>query len=307
MQQDTAARPVGAPVPLTFDTVDLMVDGFLARFDSAQTRTAYAGDLALWRRWCAEHGVDPLTVERSHIEFFARHLQGERGNSRATVHRRLVALRSFYRVLVDDRVLEHSPAEAVRLPKVTRDKSTYTWITRSDLSAMLAAADEATSPTDAALIALMGIMGLRVSETCGIDVDDIDRYTDGHRMIDFVAKGGAHRSLPVPPAVGRRLDTARSGRTSGPLLVRRDGSRMDRRSADRVVKRIAKAARVDKPVSPHDLRAAAISLALAEGVSLRYVQHGIGRHADARQTEWYDRSIMSLDRHPAYQLASAVA
>lgn len=73
---------ISRPVPAAFDTLDLMVEGFLARFDSPATRTAYAGDLVLWRSWCDTHGLDPLTVERSHIEFFARWLQVERRGTR---------------------------------------------------------------------------------------------------------------------------------------------------------------------------------------------------------------------------------
>lgn len=306
MQQDTAARPVGAPIPPTFDTLDLMVDGFLARFDSPSTRTAYAGDLALWRSWCATHGLDPLTVERAHIEFFARWLQIERGNSKASVNRRLVCLRSFYRSLVDDRVIPHSPAEHVRLPKVSRDKSQYTWLSRSELADMMRAADDS-CPADSALIAVMGVLGLRVSEACSLDVDSVDRYEKGHRMVDFVGKGGESATTLLPPSIGRRVDAARGDRSSGPLLVRRDGSRMDRRSADRVVKRIAKAAHVDKHVTPHDLRAAAITLALESGVPLRDVQRWIGRHKDPRLTEWYDRSVVNLDKHPAYLLTAYVA
>lgn len=295
-----------ATIPATFDTLDLMVDGFLARFDSPATRTAYSGDLALWRDWCNSHGLDPLTVERAHIEFYARHLQTERGNGKATVNRRLVCLRSFYRTLAHDRVIEHSPAENVRLPRVSRDRSQYTVVSRGELSAMLRTADTS-CPTDSALIAFMGLLGLRVSEACSLDVDSADRYEMGHRMLDFTGKGSRPVAVPLPPSIARRFDAARNDRPSGPLLVRRDGSRMTRRSADRVVKRIAKAAGVDKSVSPHDLRAAAITLALESGVSLREVQRGIGRHADARQTEWYDRSVMNLDRHPAYQMTSYVA
>lgn len=306
MQHHTAARPVGAPVPPVFDTLDLMVDGFLARFDSPTTRTAYAGDLALWRQWCSDHGLDPLTVERSHIEFFARWMQTERGNGKASVNRRLVCLRSFYRSLVRDRVLEHSPAENVRLPKVSRDKSTYTWLSRGELAAMMRAADEA-APADSAMIAVMGVLGLRVSEACSLDTDTVERYEKGHRMIDFIGKGGDPATTILPPAIARRVDAARDDRASGPLLLRRDGSRMTRRSADRVVKRIAAASGIQKSVSSHDLRAAAITLALEAGVPLREVQRWIGRHKDPRLTEWYDRSAANLDRHPAYLMTTYLA
>lgn len=171
---------------------------------------------------------------------------------------------------------------------------------------MLRAADEA-RPADAALTALMGLSGLRVSEACSLDVDSASRFEKGHRMVTVHGKGGKIIGLPVPAPVGRRIDVAICGRDIGPMLTRRDGTRMTRRSAARVVARVAKAAGITKAVTPHDLRAAAITIALEAGVPLREVQYGIGRHADPRTTEIYDRGQVSVDRHAAYRVASAVA
>lgn len=296
---------MSSTAPATFNTLDLMIAGFLAKFDSEATRIAYEMDLDIWRGWCDKNNLDVLTVQRAHIEFFARHLQTDRNNGKATVNRRLVCLRSFYKTLAQDRIIEHSPAENVRLPKVSRDRSQYTMISRGELSSMLKYAEKS-SPTDSALLCMMGLLGLRVSEVCSLDVDSADRYEMGHRMMDFIGKGGKSISIPLPPSIARKFDAARDGRAYGPLLLRRNDTRMNRRSADRVVKRIALKSGIDKRVSPHDLRAAAITLALESGVSLRDVQRGIGRHSDARQTEWYDRSLMNLDRHPAYQMTSYI-
>lgn len=301
MQQATRTLSV----PKTFDTLDLMVDGFLARFTSPATRTAYAGDLDLWRAWCAAGGLDPLTVQRAHLELFARWLETERGNGPSSVHRRLVCLRSFYRTLAADGLILASPAESVRLPKVRRDRTQYTHLTRGELSSILRAADDA-GPADGALLALMGVLGLRVSEACSLEVHCADRHERGHRMLTVTGKGGGTAGIPVPVQVGRRLDRARGDRQSGPLLLRRDGSRMTRRSAARVVARVTKAAGVDKPVTPHDLRAAAITCALDSGIPLRDVQT-MARHADPRTTEIYDRSRGDIDRHGAYILASYLA
>lgn len=301
MQQDTPTLRV----PSSFDTLDLVVEGFLARFSSPATRDAYAGDLTLWRSWCRAAGLDPLTVQRAHIELFARWLETERGNGPSSVHRRLVCLRSFYRLLAQDGLILASPAEYVRLPKVSRDRTQYTHLTRGELSSILRAADEA-GPTDGALLALMGILGLRVSEACSLDVTCADRNERGHRMLTVTGKGGGTTGIPVPVQVGRRLDRARGDRQLGPLLVRRDGSRMTRRSAARVVTRVTAAAGVDKKVSPHDLRAAAITCALDSGIPLRDVQT-MARHADPRTTEIYDRGRGDIDRHGAYILASYLA
>jgi hypothetical protein len=68
-----------------------------------------------------------------------------------------------------------------------------------------------------------------------------------------------------------------------------DGSRLDRHAAGRIVRRLAKRAGIDKPISPHSLRHAAITAALDAGCSLRDVQD-FARHADPRQTRRYDRA-----------------
>ena len=289
-------------IPKTFSTLDLIVEGFLARFTSKATRDAYAGDLSLWFGWCEAASLDPLRVERAHLELFARWLETSRKNGPSSVHRRLICLRSFYRVLSQDGLVASSPAENVRLPKVKRDRTQYTHITRGELASLLTSADEI-STSAGVLLSLMGVLGLRVSEACSLDVASADRHERGHRILTVTGKGGGTSGIPVPVQVGRRIDLAREDRTSGPLILRRDGSRMCRRSADRVVKNAAKNSGLDKSISPHDLRAAAITCALDAGIPLRDVQT-MARHADPRTTEIYDRSRGDIDRHGAYILAS---
>lgn len=288
-----------------FDTFDLLVDGFLARFSSKNTRDAYGGDLRFWKQWCDNNELDPLKVHRAHIETWARWLETERNNGPSGVNRRLVCLRSFYRVLSADGVIPFSPAENIRLPKLQRDRTRFVQITRGELSSILRAADAA-GPTEGALVALMGILGLRVSEACSIDVGGASRQERGHRMVTVLGKGSTLVGMPVPPQVGRRIDRAEGGRESGPLLLRRDGSRMTRRSAGRVIKRVVRDAGIEKAISPHDFRAAAITCALDSGIPLRDVQI-LARHADPRTTEMYDRARNNIDRHGAYILASYLA
>lgn len=82
-------------------------------------------------------------------------------------------------------------------------------------------------------------------------------------------------------AVGERLE--------GPIFLRPDGQRMDRRCAARIVRRVARRAGVDKNISPHTLRHAFITAALDAGVPLRDVQEAAS-HADPRTTMRYDNS-----------------
>jgi site-specific recombinase XerD len=96
-----------------------------------------------------------------------------------------------------------------------------------------------------------------------------------------------------------------SPRTSGPIFLCRTGEPLDRRGADRIVKRIGKAASVTKRISPHSLRHTFITLALDAGVSVRDVQNSVG-HRDARQVSYYDRNKASLPRNATHFVAAYV-
>jgi integrase len=96
----------------------------------------------------------------------------------------------------------------------------------------------------------------------------------------------------------RAIDSAVGERNNGPLLARGDGSRLDRHAAGRIVRRLAKRAGIDKAISPHSLRHAAIAAALDAGCSLRDVQD-FALYADPRQTRRYDRARRALHRNPA--------
>lgn len=106
---------------------------------------------------------------------------------------------------------------------------------------------------------------------------------------------------PLP----RTIDLAIGERTEGPILRRRDGKRLDRRTAHRWVRAIARRAGIGA-VHPHMLRAGFIMAALDAGVPLRDVQLA-ARHADPRTTTIYDRRRANFDRHAAYVVVAFIA
>ncbi len=119
-------------------------------------------------------------------------------------------------------------------------------------------------------------------------------------------KGGKVVTVPLAPRTARALDLAIGERTEGPVLLAKDGRRLDRHGAGRVVRRIARRAGIAKPVTPHTLRHAFITAALDAGVPLRDVQEAAS-HADPRTTMRYDRARGSLDRHATYIVAAYLA
>jgi integrase/recombinase XerD len=290
---------------LRANRTELAAAGFLARY-TGHTFTAYEMDLRIFFNWCRMHGLDPLDdVTRPHLELFSRHLELERGNSPASVHRRMSTLRCFYRIAEIDDLIRKSPAEHVRLPRLFRDESSTLGLDRIELGSLIATA-RASTPADAALITLMGMLGLRVTEACSVKIEDIQGHERGHRTLTLIGKGGKPATIPLPIPVARVLDAAAAERRAGPLLLRRDGTPVDRRSAARVVARLAKRAGIRKKISPHSLRHSFVTACLDAGVPLRDVQIA-ARHSDPRMTARYDRARGNLDRHATYIVAGFLA
>jgi integrase len=156
----------------------------------------------------------------------------------------------------------------------------------------------------AALAALLGLNGLRVSEACATNIEDLC-LERGHRILGIVGKGNKPAKIPLVPRTARTIDLAVGERHEGPILRRRDGQRLDRRTAHRWARSIGKRAGLGN-VHPHVLRAAFIMAALDAGVPLRDVQIA-ARHADPRTTTIYDRRRQNFDRHAAYVVVAFVA
>jgi len=149
-----------------------------------------------------------------------------------------------------------------------------------------------------------GLNGLRASKACSADIENLG-FERGHRTLRIVGKGNKPALIPLVPRTARTIDLAIGERTSGPILLRHDGGRLDRRTAHRWVRSIAKRAGIGA-VHPHMLRAAFIMCALEAGVPLRDVQIA-ARHAGPRTTTVYDHRRQSFDRHAAYVVVAFVA
>jgi integrase/recombinase XerD len=111
-------------------------------------------------------------------------------------------------------------------------------------------------------------------------------------------------TIPLVPRTARTIDMAVGERHEGPILCRRDGQRLDRRTAHRWVRSIDKRAGLGH-VHPHMLRTAFIMAALDAGVPLRDVQTAAPR-ADPRTTTIHDRRRQNFDRHAAYVIVALV-
>ena len=135
---------------------------------SGLTRDAYALDLRQFTSWCQQHGLHLFHARRADIEFFGRDME-DRGRARATIARRLCTIAGFYRYAVEEELLDHSPAAHVRRPRLDYESHAI-GLDRNEVGALLVAAGLG-APAEHALISLLAINGLRVSEAPGADID----------------------------------------------------------------------------------------------------------------------------------------
>ncbi len=287
--------------PLFTEGERIALAGFLAGYSSL-TRDAYALDLRMFTAWCQQHDLHLLQARRADIECFGRDIEG-RGRARATISRRLCTISGFYRYAVEEELLDHSPAVHVRRPRLDYESHAI-GLDRNEVGSLLVAAGLG-APNEHALISLLAINGLRISEALGADIDALG-IERGHRTLTVLRKGGKIVTIPLAPRTARAIDLAIGERLDGPIFLRLNGQRMDRHCASRIVRRVARRAGVDKPIGPHTLQHAFITAALDTGVPLRDVQ-GAASHADPRTTMRYDRARVSLDRHATYIVAAYLA
>jgi site-specific recombinase XerD len=156
----------------------LALAGFLAGY-SGLTRQAYALDLRQYASWCSQHHLQLFGARRADIECFARELEA-RGRARATVTRRLCIIAGFYRYAVEEELLDRSPAVHVRRPRLDYE-SHATALDRNELGALLVAAGLGL-PAEHALVSLLALNGLRVSEATGADIEALG-IERGHRTL----------------------------------------------------------------------------------------------------------------------------
>jgi site-specific recombinase XerD len=298
---ESTTQVIGQPqAPFTLDEDQLAAVAFLARY-RGRTLEAYRHDLRTLFQWAADHHVAVLEATRTHLELYRTSME-DRGLAASTIDRRLSTACGFYRFAHIDGRIASNPAQYVRRPTV--HPSERRGLDRGELAGFLLTAERC-DHAHAALAVLLGLNGLRVSEACETNIEDMGMER-GHRVLHILGKGSKPALIPLVPRTARTLDMTIAERREGPILLRQDGRRLDRRTAHRWVQSTGKRAGLGL-VHPHMLRAGFIMAALDAGVPLREVQVA-ARHSDPRTTTTvYDRRRQDLDRHAAYVVVAFVA
>jgi integrase/recombinase XerC len=246
---------------------------------SPHTLKSYGTDLAQFVAFLATERltVHDLTARQVRAFLVALHA---RGLDPASIGRKLAAVRSWLRFLVRRGVLERNPAREVRGPRVPRKQPAFL---DPDEAAAVVQAGHAVR--NAAILELLYASGLRVSELCGLDLDDVDDET---RTVRVLGKGRKERIVPFGSKAARALAAwlRVRGDDRGSLFPTRHGRRIGPREVYGVVRAAARAVGITRKVGPHTLRHSFATHLLTGGADLRSVQEFLG-HTRLSTTQRY--------------------
>jgi len=238
-------------------------------------------------------------LEAEGLRTYIRQIQEQ--YSRPTVARKISAIRSFYRYLRREELIADDPSKQVRGPKLTRRLPAC--LDKEEIVKLLMSPDTATvlGVRDRALMEVLYATGMRVSELCGLRVQDYNQEAMEMRVL---GKGGKERIVLLNQSAQSwlskylaeywtKLAEGRTPQAEHPLFVSRQATRLSSRSVHRIVMKHAIKAGINKTITPHTLRHTFATHLLEGGADLRVVQDLLG-HTTINTTQIYTH--VSLER-----------
>ena len=283
-------------------TVERATDGFLRhlrqRNASAHTIKAYTGDLDAFAAYIGSR--DWKAIDHIAIRGFLSQLY-DKGLSKTSVARALAAVRSLYRWLAQEDVVEQNPAKLVSTPRLPKKLPRVPTIEEVN-SVLDGKMPEVSSfpERDRLMLELLYGCGIRNSELVGINLDDI---RVSNEAILIRGKGKKERYVPFGGSASAALAAYLPWRqkllvtlkkTNSALLVNQRGGRLTTRSVGRIVKRIAVAQGLSPDVHPHTLRHAFGTHMLEEGADLRAIQELLGHERLATTQRYTQLSVKHM-------------
>jgi integrase/recombinase XerC len=300
--------------------VEHATDDFLRhlreRNASAHTIKAYTGDLDVFSAYIGSR--DWKTIDHIAIRGFLSHLY-DKGLSKTSVARALAAVRSLYRWLAQEGVVEQNPAKLVSTPRLPKKLPRVPTI--EEMNSMLDGKmpEVASFPErDRLMFELLYGCGIRNSELVGINLDDINLSNEAilirgkgkkERYVPFGGSALAALSVYLPwrqqliATLKSSPKTPTQTKGTSALLINQRGGRLTTRSVGRIIKRIATAKGLSPDVHPHTLRHAFGTHMLEEGADLRAIQELLGHERLAttqRYTQLSVKHVMNVydQTHP---------
>jgi len=258
---------------------------------SPKTREAYGSDLADFSRFAQTAGVHtPREVTRKLLLSYLEH-ERDRGLAMNSISRRLVAIKVFFRYLVQEGLLEKDVTAVMESPRLWKILPSTLSVKEVDALLRAVLGDDPLAIRDRAMMELLYASGLRVSELTNLTLEDLHLDSGYLRCL---GKGSKMRVTPVGgtarAAIERYFQESRPKLAVNPavrqVFLTRRGTGFSRKTIWKQIKLFAKRAGITKVVSPHTLRHSFATHLLANGAPLRMIQEMLG-HADIATTQVY--------------------
>ena len=278
------------------DTLHPSIDSFLTVISvekglARNTVEAYSRDLSRLAEFLDSQGIGTWTaVEALHVRAFVAWLRARHLSARS-IARHIVTVRRFYRFLQSEGVIRKPPLPAFHLRAGARKLPTA--LHQEDMSKLLSQPKntEPLGSRDQAMLELLYATGVRVSELVALEAQQVDFQGD---YLIVKGKGSKVRAVPFGKWAREKLlryvREARpkllKGKASRFLFVNRSGQPLTRQGFWKLIRGYARAAGIEKRVSPHTLRHSFATHLLEGGADLRAVQSMLG-HADISTTQIY--------------------
>ena len=282
----------------THRAIAVFLDALRQRHASPNTVLAYRKDLGKFAGFVGD--VPLRSLDHLRIRAFLAHLY-ERGLGKTSVARALAALRSWFRWLAREGMVEQNPASLVSTPRLPKQLPRVPTI--EEMNAVLDSdmPEQAAFPErDAVILELLYGCGLRNSELVYIDLGHVNWANEAilvhgkGKKQRYVPFGGSARTALERYLPARTQLLAGKQRTSPALLVNRRGTRLTTRSVGRIVKQIAVARGLSSDVHPHTLRHAFGTHMLEEGADLRAIQEMLGHERLATTQRYTQLSVKHM-------------
>lgn len=262
----------------------------LERGLSANTRLAYLADASRLETWLADHGLGIAEADTDTLRAFLADIH-DLGISARSQARVISGIKSLYRFLRLERVVEENPSLLLDAPRIGRHLPEV--LTVEEVDAMLAAIDP-TRPhaqRNRTIIELLFSCGLRVSELIDLEISRLNLELG---YLTVTGKGSKERLVPVSPSATAELTDWLAERETYPVksghenyvFLNRSGRHMTRVMVFYIVRDLAEAAGIRKEISPHTLRHSFATALLEGGANLRAIQQMLG-HESIATTEIY--------------------
>lgn len=257
---------------------------------SQNTLDAYQRDLLNFAAWLADTDTDLAAATPEQIaHYFSKRARS--GSNQRSDARLLSSLRRFYRYLCREGIRESDPTARIESPRLVRPLPDS--LSEAEVEALLAQPDTemALGLRDRTMLEVLYATGLRVSELVSVSFEQINMRQG---LIRSIGKGNKERLVPLGEEaldwLQRYFLEGRpqilNGRLSDDAFPTNRGRAMTRQAFWYIIKRYARQAHIDKPLSPHTLRHAFATHLLNHGADLRVVQLLLG-HADLSTTQIY--------------------